>query len=165
MPAWWPRKSSKNKQQQQKAVKDQQNPLTANLNPSKSPIKTICNTKSKDKPKSFDGVLSRNSPRASKDFGPGGSSSGFSGFDSDSHPLPRPSISSGPDQNQPGVVGLGSGSGSVSSVSSCGSSEDHPVAQDQGHFGNHRLVWFGFSLFFFFFFGFNQFYTFESLID
>ncbi|KAL4632572.1 hypothetical protein ACB092_04G061100 [Castanea dentata] len=138
MPAWWGRKSSKNKQQQQKAVKDQQNPLTTNLNPSKAPIKTISNTKSKDKPKSFDGVFSRNSPRASKDFGPGGSSSGFSGFDSDSHPLPRPSISSGTDQIQPGVVGLGSGSGSVSSVSSCGSSEDHPVAQDQGHFGNHR---------------------------
>uniref|UniRef100_A0A2N9ERX0 mitogen-activated protein kinase kinase kinase n=1 Tax=Fagus sylvatica TaxID=28930 RepID=A0A2N9ERX0_FAGSY len=140
MPAWWGRKSSKNKEQQQQVVTEQ-NPLSNQLNPSNSSIKAD-KKKGKHKPKSLEDVLSRNSPRTSKDFG-GAAASGLSFCDSDSgekigHPLPRPSISSGNDHIQGVVFGLGSGSGSVSSLSSSVSSEDHPVAQDQGQFGNFR---------------------------
>jgi mitogen-activated protein kinase kinase kinase 3 len=150
MPAWWGRKSSKNKEQQQQVVTEQ-NPLSNQLNPSNSSIKAD-KKKGKHKPKSLEDVLSRNSPRTSKDFG-GAAASGLSFCDSDSgekigHPLPRPSISSGNDHIQGVVFGLGSGSGSVSSLSSSVSSEDHPVAQDQGQFGNFRLVCFCFCLFF-----------------
>lgn len=134
MPAWWGRKSGKNKEQ---------NPLTAHLSLSKSSVKNDrAKEKDKEKAKSFDEVFSRNSPRTSKDFG---GPSGFSGFDSDGgdkvgHPLPRPSILSGNDHIHGVVVGLGSGSGSVSSVSSSGSSEDQPVAQEQGQVVQSRLV-------------------------
>lgn len=138
MPAWWGRKSSKNKGQQQEQKQEQQqqvvnqNPLSYHLHPSKSSVNND-KTKGKDKgkPVSFDDGLLRNSPRTSKDFG---ASSGFLGFDSDSgerigHPLPRPSILAGHD-NISLVVGCGSGS--ISSVSSSGSSEDQPIAQDNG---------------------------------
>ncbi|KFK39944.1 hypothetical protein AALP_AA3G309800 [Arabis alpina] len=69
---------------------------------------------------------SRSTPRCSREFA-GGSSSAFSGFDSDSiekkcHPLPRPSVSSFPNDH---VTGSTSGSASVSSVSSSGSGDDH----------------------------------------
>ncbi|KAG6721564.1 hypothetical protein I3843_03G117200 [Carya illinoinensis] len=146
MPAWWGRKGSKNKGQKPQSQQQQdvyQNPVSShlNLNLSKLFIKNE-NTKGKDreKPKSFDELLPRNSPRTSRDFG---GSSGFSGFDSDSgerkcHPLPLPSTSSGNDHIHGVVLGLGSGSGSVSSVSSSGSSEDQSVAQENGQSGNFR---------------------------
>lgn len=91
-------------------------------------------------------IFSRSSPRSSRDLGSSGGadrggSSGFSGFDSDSgdksHPLPRPNTSAlGIDQG----VGIGSGSASVSSVSSCGSSDDHPSSHEQLQFGGYRWV-------------------------
>jgi mitogen-activated protein kinase kinase kinase 3 len=126
MPAWWGKKSGKSKEP---------NPLSAHLQPSKSSVKNDkAKGKDKEKASSFDEAFSRNSPRTSKDFGGG---SGFYGFDSDGgdkvgHPLPRPSILSGNDHIHGAVVGLGSGS--VSSVSSSGSSEDQPVAQEQSQF-------------------------------
>ncbi|KAA8531072.1 hypothetical protein F0562_005781 [Nyssa sinensis] len=148
MPAWWGRKSTKNKdqQQQQQLEQTQQSPHGNNHNSSKSSIKND-KKNGKDKPKSFDEVsgmvLSRNSPRNSKDFtsagGSGSSgSSAFSGFDSDrGHPLPRPSISSTPSLGIDHAVGLGSGSVSVSSVSSSGSSDDHNNL-DHGQLGVYR---------------------------
>ncbi|KAM3282633.1 mitogen-activated protein kinase kinase kinase 3 [Capsicum chacoense] len=96
MPAWWGKKSTKNKERDKYV-----------------------------KPKSFDELLCRNSPRTSKDFaGGGGSGSGFSGFDSGSslettHPLPMPSVSS---------IGNDHGSVSVSSTSSSGSSDGAAAA-------------------------------------
>lgn len=129
MPPWWNKKASKTKE-------DQKNKYS-NTN-------TLLQSLSKDKkdaifkdskPRSFDEVLiNKGSPRISKEINKNGSgSSGFSGFDSDqkAHPLPRPCNSSlGVDQ----TGGLGSGSGSVSSVSSSGSSDDH------SQFGIFRLV-------------------------
>ncbi|XP_059640289.1 mitogen-activated protein kinase kinase kinase 3 [Cornus florida] len=145
MPAWWGRKSTKNKQQQQEVQQQiQQYPPGNNQNLIKS---SIGNDKKigKDKPKSFDevsaAVFSRNSPRNSKDLGGGGGSgsSGFSGFDSDrGHPLPRPSISSTPSLGIDHGVGLGSGSVSVSSVSSSGSSTDDHNHIDNGQLGVSR---------------------------
>lgn len=145
MPAWWPRKSSKSKGEQHQNQVQQQNPHGNHCGFLKSSIKNDIK-KGKDKPKSFDEVFPRGSPRASKDFGaPCGSSSGFSGFDSDGqekrgHPLPRPSVSSTHSLGIDHGVGLGSGSFSGSSVSSSGSSEDHPIANDHGQFGANRLV-------------------------
>ncbi|KAF5745134.1 mitogen-activated protein kinase kinase kinase YODA [Tripterygium wilfordii] len=129
MPAWWPRKSSKSKEE------TQQNPhgKFADLSANKTDVNNYSSDSNKrkgfkgDKPRSFD-EGSRNSPRGSKDFGlETAGSSGFSGFGSDSverrgHPLPRPSSI----QSDHGAV-----SGSVSSVSSSGSSEDHPVVSYQ----------------------------------
>ncbi|XP_048334926.2 mitogen-activated protein kinase kinase kinase 3 isoform X1 [Ziziphus jujuba] len=144
LPAWWPRKSSKNKEEHRQNQLQHQNPHGNHNSFLKSPIRTD-NKKAKDKPKSFDEVFPRGSPRASKDFGaPGGSSSAFSGFDSDGpekrgHPLPRPSVSSTQSIGIDQAVGLGSGSFSGSSVSSSGSSEDHPVAHDHGQFSAFRL--------------------------
>ncbi|KAF7840110.1 mitogen-activated protein kinase kinase kinase 3 [Senna tora] len=107
--------------------------------------------KDKDKPKSFDevsaSILSRNSPRASRDFtslspggvggGGGGSSSGFSCWDSDGGekrglPLPRPSVSSTHSFEKDQPAGLGSASISGSSISSNGSYDDHPISQSNG---------------------------------
>ncbi|KAJ9177810.1 hypothetical protein P3X46_012982 [Hevea brasiliensis] len=133
MPAWWGKKSSKNKEEKQ-----QDNPYGKNDVTKKKTTK--------EKRKSFDeAVLTRNSPRGSKDLA--GGSSGFAGFDSDSVekiglPLPTPS-GSGSDHGIGGGVGLGSGSasGSMSSVSSSGSSgEDHPIANDHHSslFGGYR---------------------------
>lgn len=117
MPAWWGKKSTKNKDLQAKE---------------KEREKYV-------KPRSFDELLSRNSPRTSKDFS--GSGSGFSGFDSGSslekaHPLPMPSVSSL--GNDHGVV-LGCGSVSVSSTSSSGSSDGGgPVNTDQAQLDTFR---------------------------
>ncbi|XP_052188839.1 mitogen-activated protein kinase kinase kinase 3 isoform X2 [Diospyros lotus] len=117
MPAWWGRKSSKNKEQQ---LRQDAHP------PGKDDsTKSSLKKRPKDKPKSFDDALvSRNSPRNSRDFS---GLSAFSGFDSDrGHPLPRPSVSSALSLGMMDHgVGLGSGSVSVSSVSSSGSSDDH----------------------------------------
>ncbi|MCD7448463.1 hypothetical protein HAX54_042597 [Datura stramonium] len=118
MPAWWGKKSTKNKDPQSK---------------DKERDKYV-------KPRSFDELLCRNSPRSSKDFGGSGSGSGFSGFDSGSslekaHPLPRPSVSSlGNDHG----VSLACGSVSVSSTSSSGSSDSGPVNTDQAQLDTFR---------------------------
>lgn len=148
MPAWWGRKSSKSKEEQEKTLQPK-NPYSNRNNNNfiiKSSINNDIKKKEKDvRPKSFDEQITRGSPRASKDLvGAGVSASGFSGFDSDGcerrqgHPLPRPQ-GLGNDQ----VLGLGSGSASVSSVSSSGSSDDQPIAHDShaqlGAF-NYRLV-------------------------
>ena len=142
MPAWWGRKSSKSKE----GEVQQQNSEGGYYNILKNSIRN--EKKGKDnKPKSFDdGLFSRNSPRNSKDYGAltgsGGGSSGFSGFEWDGgdkirgHPLPLPSV---------GIeLGVGSGSVSVSSVSSCGSSDDHPSPHDHAAFGVYRWVFLGF---------------------
>ncbi|XP_057965343.1 mitogen-activated protein kinase kinase kinase 3 isoform X2 [Malania oleifera] len=144
MPAWWGRKSSKNKQQQQ------QHPERAKINFSEAAIEDN-KKKTKEKPKSLDQVsgtlLTRNSPRNSREFaaanGVGRLSSAFSGFDSDGGdktplPLPRPLISSTPSPANDHVVGLGSGSVSVSSVSSSGSSSDDPLPHEHAQLGLYR---------------------------
>lgn len=111
MPAWWGKKSTKNKEQQSK---------------DKERDKYV-------KPRSFDELLCRKSPRTSKDFS--GSGSGFSGFDSGSslektHPLPVPSVSS---------LGNDHGSVSVSSTSSSGSSDGGTVVNtDQAQLDTFR---------------------------
>lgn len=135
MPAWWGKKSSKNKDESQSPQSNHFNFIKFSGDKKKE---------KNDRPRSFDGVIfTRSSPRDSKDYGiAGAGSSGFSGFDSDSgekkgHPLPRPLDSSM--QSDHGN-GLGSGSGSVSSISSSGSSEDHVIGSDQGQFGGSRLV-------------------------
>ncbi|GKV21636.1 hypothetical protein SLEP1_g31597 [Rubroshorea leprosula] len=136
MPAWWGRKSSKNKE-------ETQSPHEGHGKFSKFSGKSKTDEMrkgDKESPRSVDeGIITRNSPRCSRDFGVGGSS-GFLGFDSDSaekrrHPLPRPSVSSM--QSDHGI-GLGSASVSVSSVSSSGSSEDNQIVNDQAQFGAHR---------------------------
>lgn len=142
MPAWWGRKSSKTKEEPEKAVNPYSNRFV------KPAIKNNdCKKKDKDKAatKSFDQLTPRGSPRASKEFGTvvSGSSTGFSGFDSDGgskgHPLPRPSPQGlGNDHG----TGLGSVSGSVSSGSSSVSSDDQPIVHDPGQFGAFRLVFF-----------------------
>lgn len=153
MPAWWGRKSSKSKEEQEKTLQHK-NPYS-NRNNNNFIIKSSINSdiKKKDKgvrPKSFDEQITRGSPRASKELvGAGVSASGFSGFDSDGcerrqgHPLPRPSVSSAQGLGNDQVLGLGSGYASVSSVSSSGSSEDQPIAHDShAQFGasSYRLV-------------------------
>ncbi|KDP42587.1 hypothetical protein JCGZ_24361 [Jatropha curcas] len=131
MPAWWGKKTSKNKEEKQQDNLHGKNDVSKKKS-------------SKDKPKSFDEVvLTRNSPRGSKDFA--GGSSGFSGFDSDSiekRGLPLPTPSGHGSDHGIGGVGLGSGSASgTSSVSSSGSSgEDHPISNDHHSnlFGGYR---------------------------
>ncbi|KAI6691880.1 hypothetical protein NL676_019590 [Syzygium grande] len=131
MPAWWYKKSSKTREAAAAAAAD--NSLA------KSSIKSDA----KRKPRSFDeSVSSKNSPRSSRDFGGiavvgvgGGPAAagagGFSGFESDRGlPLPRPSVSS--------AQGIENGSVSVSSVSSSGSSEDHPLVNAHAQFGVQR---------------------------
>lgn len=146
MSAWWGRKCSKNKGIQQQQVVYHDSLRTHLLNLSKSSTKND-NTKCKDKetPTSlvndFDGY------------------SVFSGFDSDSgdrsgHPLPRRSTSflfwccccptsSVKDQIPGAAVWMGSRSGSFSGVSSSWSSDDQPVSQENGQFGDFRLVFGG----------------------
>lgn len=155
MPAWWGKKSSKNRDEKiQKLQQQNQQDLHVNHhnnNSIKSSIKF-----DKKKPKSFDEVSSaRNSPINSKEFlisaiTGGGGSSGFSGFDSDGggsekrgHPLPRPSCSSMTSMGIEHGVSLGSGSVSVSSVSSSGSSEDNPTTptnHDHVQFSAYRAL-------------------------
>ena len=145
MPAWWGKKSSKNKEESPQ-----------NQSPLGTTIGFLKYKNNNSNPKSLDDggghfFTTRNSPRASKDFGfvgggSGGGSSGFSGFDSDSGekrgiPLPRPSFSSMQNDH---VVGLGSGSPSVSSVSSSGSSEDNQIANDPVQFLANRFFFFFF---------------------
>lgn len=128
MPVWWGKKSSKLKEDNH-----HQNHHADRL------------FNSPKKPKSFEEVLGRVSPRLSRDFtgggsggGAGGSSSstGFSGFESEGkcHPLPRPTTTTGGVGSGDHGVSFGSGnaSGSVSSVSSTGSSEEQTAGQDHG---------------------------------
>ncbi|OAY36095.1 mitogen-activated protein kinase kinase kinase 3 isoform X2 [Manihot esculenta] len=132
MPAWWGKKSSRNKEERLQDNPNGKNDITKKKS-------------TKEKRRSLDEAVStRNSPRGSKDFA--GGSSGFSGFESDSAlkrglPLPTPS-GSGSDHGIVGVgLGSGSASGSMSSVSSSGSSgEDHPIANDHNSslFGGYR---------------------------
>ncbi|KAI4317105.1 hypothetical protein L6164_025009 [Bauhinia variegata] len=132
MPAWWGRKSSKNKERQQEPNDG------AQFNFVKSPIRN-CKTstkKGKDKPKSFDEVsgttLFRISPRTSKDFtAVTGSSSCFDsdGADRKGLPLPRPSGSPHHSFRTDQAIALGSSSVSGSSISSSGSYDDHPISQ------------------------------------
>ncbi|PON81996.1 Serine/threonine protein kinase [Trema orientale] len=140
MPAWWGRKSSKHKEENQ-AI--QQSPQPNNhFGFLKSPVKNDPK-RPKHKPKSFDEALTRGSPRQSREFAAAGSSTGFSGFDSDGsrcHPLPRPSISSTPSLGNDHGVGFGYGSASASSVSSSGSSEDQPIGQENGQLCVYRPV-------------------------
>lgn len=141
MPAWWGRKSGKSKEEHQQNQFQPRSPQGNHYGFFKSLNKND-KEKSKDKSKSFDELLSRNSPRTSKEFA--GCSSGFSGFDSDGpekrgHPLPRPSVSSSLSLGNDHGVGLGSGSASVSSVSSSGSSEDHPIANEHTQLAVYRL--------------------------
>lgn len=167
MPAWWGRKSSKTKEEPEKQVNLYSNRFV------KPAIKNNdCKKKDKDKAtKSFDQLTPRGSPRASKEFGTvvSGSSTGFSGFDSDGgskgHPLPRPSPQGlGNDHG----TGLGSVSGSVSSGSSSVSSDDQPIVHDPGQFAAFRLVFFEKSPVFFGLglllnLGFNEFDSIENL--
>ncbi|KAK2998367.1 hypothetical protein RJ639_024118 [Escallonia herrerae] len=134
MPAWWGRKSTKNKEESQQQQPHSSHIYSFTSNKGGSAANKI-NKRGDQKPnKSFDEVsalvLSRNFRKESVGTSNGGSSSGFSGFDSErGHPLPRPSISSTPSL---GIdhAGSGSGSGSVSSVSSSGSSDDHNTHLD-----------------------------------
>ncbi|XVF61014.1 hypothetical protein PTKIN_Ptkin08bG0094000 [Pterospermum kingtungense] len=166
MPAWWGKKSSKNKEESPQnqsprgtsigLIKFLPNKTDASggggFGKKKEPVAAALPDDRNNCRKSLDdggGLVlnTRNSPRASNDFGlvvagagGGGGSSGFSGFDSDSVekrgiPLPRPSVSSVQGDQ---VIGLGSGSPSVSSVSSSGSSEDNQIANDPVQFLPYR---------------------------
>ncbi|XP_047315771.1 mitogen-activated protein kinase kinase kinase 3-like [Impatiens glandulifera] len=140
MPAWWGKKSPKTRvdesQQNQHGKGTQM--ITNDMN------------RSKEKVRSFDEVShtlfspkSRISPRNSREFssaagGTGVTSSGsstFLGFSERTHPLPRPLISSTPSLPNDYVPGIGS----VSSVSSSGSSEEG-IHLDHGQFGIPRGV-------------------------
>ncbi|KAK8716331.1 hypothetical protein V6N13_043646 [Hibiscus sabdariffa] len=163
MPAWWGKKSSKSKEDSPRnqtlrassdgLIKSSPNQtgvavavaVAASVGRKKETVDDNKSNSNSNYPKDFDDgggfVLStRNSPRASRDFGGGVSgcgSSGFSGFDSDSGekrgiPLPRPSVSCDH------VVGLGSGSPSVCSFSSSGSSDDNQIANDPVQFLAYR---------------------------
>jgi mitogen-activated protein kinase kinase kinase 3 len=135
MPAWWSRKSSKNKQERDINNNDEEDEEEQSRSGSgtggvlqfnfmKSPINAIRNNnnnngdcikkkekKKKSKPKSFDEVFNRNSPRTSREFD-GGAATQNKGL-----PLPLPVNT---DQ--------GSLSGSGSSVSSSTSFSDHPIS-------------------------------------
>ncbi|PRQ49339.1 putative mitogen-activated protein kinase kinase kinase STE-STE11 family [Rosa chinensis] len=138
MPAWWGRKSSKTKTDApDKSINPYSNRYAVNAAVKSPPIKT-------ERGRSFDEPTPRGSPRVSKDLGTvvNGSTSGFSGFDSDGggskgHPLPRPSLQGvGNDQG----IGLGSASGSVSSgTSSVSSSDEQPIVHDPSQFGAFRV--------------------------
>ncbi|XP_039056861.1 mitogen-activated protein kinase kinase kinase 3-like isoform X1 [Hibiscus syriacus] len=162
MPGWWGKRSSKSKEDSSRnltpsdgsdgLIKSSPNKagvaVAAGGGRIKEAAATLDDRKNKSNsnyPKGLDDgggfvFSTRNSPRASRDFGGGVSgcgSSGFSGFDSDSGekrgiPLPRPSVLSDL------VVGLGSGSSSVCSFSSSGSSEDNQIANDPVQFLAYR---------------------------
>ncbi|XP_022884466.1 mitogen-activated protein kinase kinase kinase 3-like isoform X1 [Olea europaea var. sylvestris] len=149
MPAWWRKRSSRSKD----SVSENGN------SPRNSAIENGKKTgkENKDnKAKSFDEVSgivlrpkqSKISPRNSRDYAAiGREEGGSSGFGSASslgtgHPLPRPRESS-TDHVQIHGIGVRSGSGSVSSVDSSGSTDDHAhVVFDQVAFrgnGENRL--------------------------
>ncbi|CAO2831182.1 unnamed protein product [Amaranthus hypochondriacus] len=132
MPAWWSRKSNKNKEE------SHHHSLFSDLNSKKSSINSdnlSTNSNDKRSPRSLEelghhGILSPNLR---------GTSSGISGCDSDGerkvvgHPLPRPSSSNcggfvvvdhGHGGGGGGLIALGSAS--ISSVSSSGSNSDDP---------------------------------------
>lgn len=126
MPAWWSRKSSKNKQERdgnndndEEDEEEQSRGGVLQFNFMKSPINAIRNGDGKknkvkkQKPKSFDEVFNRNSPRTSREFD-GGAATEKKGV-----PLPLPAHC---DQ------ALGSPSVSGSSVSSSTSFDDHPIS-------------------------------------
>ncbi|XP_024973179.1 mitogen-activated protein kinase kinase kinase 3 isoform X1 [Cynara cardunculus var. scolymus] len=150
MPAWFGRKSTKNKDNQQQRQRDQEQKLQDNpffrnnyqgLNSQPSPIKNDNDKKHKT---SFDDVLLAHrefSPSSSSSTplagaGTYGTSSGFSGFDSDriAHPLPQPSIS--PTTSIGIVDHHGSGSVSSSGGSSVSSADEHNL--DHGQLGVFR---------------------------
>ena len=142
MPAWWGRKSSKHKEEHNQSP--QGNSKNSQFGFLKSPAKNDSR-----RPKSFDEVQTRGSPRLSRDFASaaptaassspaGRSSSGFTGFGLDEsrcHPLPRP----GNDHGGGLVSGWASGSSVSSSVSS---SEDQTLLPD-GPCCQYRLVLMG----------------------
>ncbi|KAD7477956.1 hypothetical protein E3N88_01092 [Mikania micrantha] len=116
MPSWFGRKSAKDKDNHQQPHRNhhQDNPFFSNN------YQAITRNDAADRKHktSFDeGLLSRGSPRVSRDFSPSSTShgSGFSGFDSDriAHPLPQPSVS--PTTSFP----------SVSPTTSCGLVDHH----------------------------------------
>ncbi|KAI5384179.1 mitogen-activated protein kinase kinase kinase 3 [Lathyrus oleraceus] len=128
MPAWWSRRSSKNKQERdgndndEEDEEEQSRGGVLHFNFMKSPINAIRNGSNgdskkskmkKQKPKSFDEVFNRNSPRTSREFD-GGAATEKKGL-----PLPLPAHC---DQ------ALGSPSVSGSSVSSSTSFDDHPIS-------------------------------------
>ncbi|MED6156390.1 hypothetical protein PIB30_014143 [Stylosanthes scabra] len=137
MPAWWSRKSSKNKQHKQgdAAEDDEDTRGKHKLNLTGSPISIIgTRKKAKDKEKnknhkSFDELfVSRNSPMTSKEFAAvDGNSSGSRDPDK-GVPLPRPSVSANHSfSNDQGLV-FGSASLSGSSLSSSTSCDEHPIS-------------------------------------
>ncbi|KAM5577773.1 mitogen-activated protein kinase kinase kinase 3 [Rosa sericea] len=141
MPAWWGRKSSKTKTDPpEKSPNPYSNRYAVTAAIKSPPIKT-------KRDRSFDEPTPRGSPRVSKDLGTviNGSSSGFSGFDSDGggskgHPLPRPSVSSPQGVGNDQGIGLGSACGSVSSgTSSVSSSDEQPIVHDPSQFGAFRV--------------------------
>ena len=176
MPTWWGRKSSKTKKQQQQEVQPHGVRHFSFIRSNGAAASAAKKANKPDKPNhSFDDILSRNSPRVSRDFsspaavaaGAGGSSSGFSCFDSDGAaekrglPLPRPSVSSiqsfGNDQG----LTFGSASVSGSSVSSTGSFDDHPITP-HSQINGTRFVFFNYdSIFSLLFWSFFIFYFFS----
>ncbi|KAL4578525.1 hypothetical protein LXL04_014649 [Taraxacum kok-saghyz] len=147
MPAWFGRKSTKNKDNQPRNQDQvhQENPFYSNSYQtlSSKPTSIKNDNDKKHKTSCDDAVLARGSPRVSRDFSPSssstpvagagahGSSSGFLGFDSDrvAHPLPQPSISP---TTSLGMVDLnGSGSVSSSGGSSVSSADEHNLDHSQ----------------------------------
>ncbi|XP_016189721.1 mitogen-activated protein kinase kinase kinase 3 [Arachis ipaensis] len=133
MPAWWSRKSCKNKQQNQGEVEDEEETRgRQKFNLIGSPISIISSRKKgKDKNKnnkSFDELIaSRNSPRTSKEF------ASVDGNDNNRDrdrglPLPRPTVSANHSFNNDQGLVFGSTSLSGSSVSSSTSNDDHPIS-------------------------------------
>ncbi|KAI4385204.1 hypothetical protein MLD38_003257 [Melastoma candidum] len=129
MPAWWPKKSGKARDQDRLQVG------STPVHPSSGKSSGL-KVEGHNKPRSFDEVFPRNSPRNSRDFGVGRSSRGFDYggggcgvVERKGIPLPLPTgVSPAP------AVGE-NGSASVSSVSSSGSSDDQQTGSNSGHPG------------------------------
>ncbi|KAI3746774.1 hypothetical protein L6452_09214 [Arctium lappa] len=146
MPAWFGRKSTKNRDNQQQRQRDQEQKIQDNpffRNNYNNNYQGLSSQPSGIK--NDNGVLL--APRASREFSPsssstplagtyGKTSSGFSGFDSDriAHPLPQPSIS--PTTSIGIVDHHASGSASSSGGSSVSSADDHNL--DHGQLGFFR---------------------------
>ncbi|KAI4383525.1 hypothetical protein MLD38_009354 [Melastoma candidum] len=137
MPAWWPKKSGKARDEDQLQLQVGSIPVHHPGFGKSSGFKVEGN----NKPRSFDEVLPRNSPRNSRDFGPAvGVGRSSRGFDYDGGvsggggvgerkgiPLPLPT-----GVLAASVVGE-NGSASVSSVSSSGSLDDQQTGSNSGH--------------------------------